>query len=377
MSHARPRSAAAARLLAACVASAIAAPGAAVAASVERDPGVVFVSSTPTDRSAWAHDVPAGSDRFVVVAVTIGQMLTDSPTVMSLQFAGRPMSFLGAANGIDKVRTELWGLVDPPVGSSGVDLRLSGSGAVVAGSVSFRGVNPAAPTHPVVTGLGTGTVAALAVPSVTGEYVIDVYGGLDAVPTVSAGQTVHWDERNAVVGASSGRAAAAGSTMMAWDEGGVARAWVMTALVLRPRPPPPPDAAPPDAAPPQPDAGAPPDMAMTAQPDAAVAPPADGGIVAPSPDAAAPSPPDMAASDVGVGRDAAGPSDVRTTPPIDGVSAGDAVGSGDGDDQPGVRQIDADVGCACALGARGSGASGVYAAIAFTLWAARRRSRRR
>jgi hypothetical protein len=373
MSQARTRSAAAARLLAACcMAGVLAATTATAAAAVEREPGVVFVSSTPTDRSAWAHDVPAGTDRFVVVAVTIGQMLPDNPTVMSLQFAGRPMSFLGAANGLDRVRTELWGLVDPPVGSSGVELRLSASGAVVAGSVSFRGVDPSAPNRAVLTGLGTGTVASLNVPSAAGEYVLDVYAGLDAIPTVGTGQTVHWDERNAVVGASSGRAAAPASTVMAWDHGGVARSWVMAAIVLRPRPPPPPDAAPPppDVAPPPPDLATPIDQAIPS--DTAVAPPADGAPV-PSPDAAAPV--DAGVSDAPMIRDAADDraGDMR----IEQGDARDAAGSTDGEDQPGVRKIDAEVGCACDLGGRPDGARGSFALVAFALWAARRRARRR
>jgi hypothetical protein len=374
--HTRPRSGAA-RLLVACVAGAIAvlgAQGAPAAAEVERDPGVVFVSSTPTDRSAWAHDVPAGLDRFVVVAVTIGQMVPDSPTVMSLQFAGRPMTFLGAATGITQVRTELWGLVDPPVGSSGVDLRLTGSGAVVAGSVSFRNVDPAGPTRPVVTGLGTGTVASVVVPSAAGEYVVDAYGGLDAVPTVGAGQSVHWDERNAVVGASSGRAGVPTSTVMAWDHGGVARAWVMTAIALKPRPPPPPDAAPP----PQDMAAPPADAAITS--DGNVAPPADAGIVVPAPDAT--TAPDVAAVDSSTPTvaDAAGaadrPADARVMPGPDAGAAGDAA-SGDGGEDPAVRKIVAEVGCACDVAARRKGPGAAYGLVALGLWAARRRARRR
>src|SRR6185369_6706913 len=124
----------------ALVLAVIAAGADAAAASVQRDPGFVFVSSTPTDRSSWAHSVPAGADRYVVVAVTIGPTSATTPTVASLRFAGTAMSFLGAAMSITRVRTELWGLTAPPVGSQAVELRLTGSGAVVAGSVSFSGV---------------------------------------------------------------------------------------------------------------------------------------------------------------------------------------------------------------------------------------------
>ena len=356
--RARLRSAAAARVVAACLASAAATFAAPAAATVERDPGFVFVSSTPTDRSAWAHNVPAGTDRFVLVAVTIGQMLPDSPTVASVLFANRAMTLLGSATGASRVRTELWGLADPPVGAAGVELRLTGSGAVVAGSVSFRGVNPAAPTGPLGMGTGSGTVASVAVPSGPGEYVVDVYGGLDATPTAGAGQSVQWDEHNAVVGASSGRAGAAGA-VMSWDHGGVARPWVLIAVALKPLPPPPPDAAaPPDAAVPPADTAVPADAAAPAD----AGPPADTGAV-PAPDVAG-------STDTGADR--------RAGDPADAGPARDEAGSTDGAAEPPAsgRKVDAEVGCACSLTARGAPAGTVgFALGAFVVWCSRRRQR--
>jgi hypothetical protein len=326
---------------------------AAAQAQVRVDPGTMVVSSERTDRTTWNHVVPAGADRYLIVALTVGAGAMPVPAVTSLTCGGVALQQLGAISHPSGVRVELWGVLDPPEGTQAIELRLAAEAALVAGSVAFLGVDPTAPTGPVATGEGDGPVASVTVVSVQGSEILDVYGSLTATPTAGQGQMSNWNQRNLLTGASSRRQGSS-SVVMSWSHGAVTQPWAQAAVSIRARTSPtwpepgsapesPPDPPAADAGAVAPDAGAV-DADITPLPDAA----ADAADAAGIPDAG---------SDVG-------PKDGSGIDPTDGAA--------------GLRRTRLDLGCACELGGPERSAGGMPWVLLPALVAvlARRRPRR-
>jgi MYXO-CTERM domain-containing protein len=202
---------------------------------VRQDPAIVYVTASPSDRSTWMHEVKSGTGRYAIVALTLGQVMSQVPAGAAVTFGGRPMSLLGGVSNSDQVRVELWGLPDPAVGVQAIAVQLTRPGALVAGSLSFTGVNLPAATGTVATQTGAGSVASVTIASTTNEHVVDVYGSPEMVPTVGAGQTANWIDRNGISGASSSRPGGTGPAM-SWDRSGGSSLWALAAVTLRAAP---------------------------------------------------------------------------------------------------------------------------------------------
>jgi MYXO-CTERM domain-containing protein len=307
-------------------------------AQVRQDPGVASVAASPSDRDSWNHPVGSGTDRYALVGVTLGPAAGELPTVATVSFAGRAMTFLGGISNGAVVRVELWGLSDPPTGMQPVELRVTRATALVAGSVSFSGVDPAAPASAVFTEIGTSPVASVSVTSAPGEMVIDVYGSPDANPVASSGRTPNWSDRSGVSGACSSRSGSTTVTM-AWERSGGSSEWSLAAVSLRARS--------------NSDGGAPTDGGA----------PSDGGAASEA------GVPDRVPAD---GSD--GPPSLDARPP-EGGTADAAAGNGDSQIDPDAtgRRVEYQVGCSCRLDPRPPGASPLALLALLALLARRRR----
>jgi hypothetical protein len=299
-------------------------------AQLRRDPGVVAVSPPPADKAGWMHEVLPGSDRYLVVSLTVGRISSDLPNVVSVTFGGTPMRHLGGVAHRSGVSVEMWGLWDPPLGMHAVQVQLDDVAAVVAGSVSFSGADPAAPTGAVASATGMGPRASVTVISVQGAHILDVYGSLEASPVVGQGQTTNWNRRTSVAGASSSRMGAS-SVVMSWDHGGASQSWAQAAVSVRAKQQ---IQLPADAGAPMPDSGVTP-------PD----PPPDGAEFSTKRDGALADGP-------------GGPADAGVIEDSGPGETGDNV-------EPGLlRRADLELGCACELGRASRGGVGG----SFGLW---------
>jgi uncharacterized repeat protein (TIGR01451 family) len=188
------------------------------------------------------HTVGVGTNRVMIVGVST---FNASKTVVSLSYAGQPLTrigFLDGGAGSDDRRMEMWRLVNPPIGMADVLLTMSSSAKLVVGVASFFGVDPAAPHGAFVSNEAGTNLATLVVPSAAGELVIDCMSvqGDAATAMVGAGQAQLWNDYSrsvggSVVGAASTEPGAA-SVTMTWDLSGV-EYWVIGAVSLKPAPP--------------------------------------------------------------------------------------------------------------------------------------------
>jgi hypothetical protein len=164
-----------------------------------------------------------------------------------MRYRGIPLTRIGSQAGqSDDSRVEMWYLLNPPVGTGTVTVNLSGGSTdVVAGAMSFIGVNQGSPLRSFVSDKDKGSTASVTVPSGPGEVVVDTlvvyYPLLDLLagsPAAGGGQTERWKIdtstllSSGVAGAGSTEPGAA-SVTMSWGLGGV-QEWGMGAVSLRP-----------------------------------------------------------------------------------------------------------------------------------------------
>ncbi|HEX5131667.1 MAG TPA: hypothetical protein VFX92_04170 [Candidatus Krumholzibacteria bacterium] len=190
----------------------------------------------------FPHTVGLGVDRVLMVGVSI---YNANKTVAALTYAGAPLTQVGlidGGSGSNDRRMEMWMLVDPPVGTADVAITMSGGAKLVAGAVTFFGVNTLAPTGGFYSNEANSNLATINVPSATGELVFDVLSvkGNAATAGVGGGQTQLWNlysasNGGAVVGTSSAEPGAANVTM-SWNLA-TTEYWVIGAVSLKPAPP--------------------------------------------------------------------------------------------------------------------------------------------
>ena len=142
---------------------------------------------------SWMHTVDDRSNRLLVVGVSTTD---DKNTVRSVTFAGLPLTRLAAHNGPHKDnRVELWSLIDPPVGAAAVVLQMAKRNDVVAGAMSYTGVNQQAPFGLIRIGSDTSMSACLTLANAPAPLVVSVLtaNGDAGGVSVGPGQRTGWN----------------------------------------------------------------------------------------------------------------------------------------------------------------------------------------
>lgn len=206
---------------------------------------VSFGTSTTGRPLTFTH-VVAATDTLLLVGISIDR--TDT-VVSSMTYAGQAMALAVSApgSGAGRPKAEIWFLVNPPAGTANVDIMLNTNDQIIAGGVSFAGVNTATPFDvAAVTNLGNSSAATLTIVPVTNNaWVFEVVGvnntASNLTPPAIAGQTrtPRWNPP-AVSGAVRGAASTIGPINPAvavaprwtWTSG--SERWAQAAVSLRP-----------------------------------------------------------------------------------------------------------------------------------------------
>jgi hypothetical protein len=211
--------------------------GSPISMSVTQLPPVVDQASSATLKASslsWSHTVGTGTDRLLVVGVSV----ENSKTVSAVSYRGTPLTFLGARGNGDK-RVELWYLKAPPSGTGTVAVSLSGSGNMVAGAVSFFGTDQFAPFGSFVSASSTSTTASVTATGSATDLVISALtiDGNASSRTPAAGQTAHWNRVSSSADVAGGASTAAGgpSVTMKWTASS-AQPWAIVAAAIKAAP---------------------------------------------------------------------------------------------------------------------------------------------
>ncbi|MGB8580085.1 MAG: C25 family cysteine peptidase [Candidatus Sulfotelmatobacter sp.] len=156
----------------------------------------------------FTHTTAASTTGLLIVGVAMDTVNATTTTVSSVTYNATGLTFLGAQDDAAKSRrVEMWYLLSPAAGTNNVVVTVNIPGAVnervgvVAGAVTFTGVNQAVPVGPFVSASGAaGTASSDTVPSVLNGMVMDTLAVAENVTvTVPGTQTSLWNVRSGAV----------------------------------------------------------------------------------------------------------------------------------------------------------------------------------
>ncbi|HEY7634895.1 MAG TPA: hypothetical protein VH763_05100 [Gemmatimonadales bacterium] len=189
---------------------------------------------------SWSHTVGTGTQRLLVVGVTVRNGLNLG---VSVTYGGTGLTLLRSTRNSDNaVRAELWYLKNPASGTANVTVTLLGAAKMAGGAVSFSGVNQTTPIGAIASDSSTGTGTTnptTTVTSATGNLVIDAVAMEGSAGTVTAGanQTQRWTN---TTGSAGGEIRGVGSTepgaasvTMSWTKTNNAK-WAIVAASINP-----------------------------------------------------------------------------------------------------------------------------------------------
>ncbi|MFN2374958.1 MAG: hypothetical protein ABR538_00350, partial [Candidatus Binatia bacterium] len=213
-SRLRPR-----RLLAALALAGLAAPLLWAVPSAHAAVGFNFASSTNSEADPFSFShTTAGVDRLLTVCVAV----ENNVAVSGITFNGVALTQFFSLNSGGDLRVELWRLVNPPVATANVVVNMAEGKKVVAGALSFTGVDQTTPIDiPAVSASNSATGPNVSVASAVDDMVADCLGtkkNPTTAPTVGALQTSRWnrEQGGSIRGTGSTEPGAAGNVTMSW-----------------------------------------------------------------------------------------------------------------------------------------------------------------
>lgn len=139
---------------------------------------------------SWEHVVGSGSDRLLIVGVSLYQ---DADAVIGITWGEQDFTYLASRVKAGAIRVELWYLKNPDVGTKDIDIETDW-GRVTVGAASWFGVEQAGTFGAVATMATYSATISVDVSSAADELVIDVAGWhSNNVATVGGGQTQRWN----------------------------------------------------------------------------------------------------------------------------------------------------------------------------------------
>lgn len=96
-----------------------------------------------TNILTWSHTVPSGTDRLLLVGISLNNI--GNPSVTTVTYGTATLTKLGDVSAGTHARVEIWYLINPAVGTANVTVTLNKTTDIVADSVSFVGVDTANP----------------------------------------------------------------------------------------------------------------------------------------------------------------------------------------------------------------------------------------
>lgn len=195
-------------------------------------------SQGDTANLSWPHTVGNSPNRILLVGLSIKNTVTADSVIYNGILA---LTHIGAqTNPGDNNRIELWYLLSPPSGTANIEVTLSAGANIIAGAISYSGVDQFTPLGPFIPNSGRSTLPTVTVNSATGEIVFSTVSveGQAGVITAGAGQTEQW---NLATGAGGGDVIGSGSTetgaasvTMTWSYGSD-RDWTIGAVAIKPK----------------------------------------------------------------------------------------------------------------------------------------------
>ncbi|MDP2632263.1 MAG: hypothetical protein Q8P25_00880 [Candidatus Curtissbacteria bacterium] len=173
-------------------------------------------NSTCTACSSLTYShTTSGSNRLLLVFVGFDDFPAN---ITDVTYGGVSLTFVDGQT-VGGRRIELWRLIAPATGANDVVASFSANTAILAGSMSYAGVNQTTPLGTAAKASGVSTSASVDVSSGTGEIVADGVLGVFAQPqsfTVGGGQTERWNQEQGDMDQAGSTEPGATTVTMSW-----------------------------------------------------------------------------------------------------------------------------------------------------------------
>ena len=152
-------------------------------------------ATAPNSRSlSWNHSTERLGNRLLLVGVSTTNA---GSAATSISYAGRALTRLASQTSpIGDNRSEIWYLVNPPVGSATVTVQLNNTNDIVAGAMGFAGVNQTTPFGTVRGNGGDSASACVTLANAPAPLVASVVSAAGDAGSVglAAGQSQAWND---------------------------------------------------------------------------------------------------------------------------------------------------------------------------------------
>lgn len=200
-------------------------------------------ASATTNSLTFAHTV-AGVNRLLLVGIAVDQAKTAISTV---KYAGQSMTFVIAAGAGGNPRSEIYALYNPPAGANNVVVTLTVSDQVVAGALSFSGVDATTSIEASAQLTGNSTTPSVTITPLTNNaWIVDALAadkgvtaslGTESPVVAGANRTSQWNQPlgTSITGYASlyGPLNPAASSTLTWSLASTKK-WSYAAVALRP-----------------------------------------------------------------------------------------------------------------------------------------------
>jgi hypothetical protein len=145
--------------------------------------------------ATWAHTVPAGDNRLLVV--TVCQRAGSGTSCSGVTYGGVALTNKGGCQqgiGVTYPRISMWYLLAPAAGSANIVVTLGGNDYFEAGAVDFVNVHQTTPLGTLVNAYAAAGPAVVTLTGSTGDLLIDgvAYLNIGANAAAGSGQTQRW-----------------------------------------------------------------------------------------------------------------------------------------------------------------------------------------
>jgi len=191
---------------------------------------------------SYTLDIPVGTN-YLLVSVHVGSNCGVDPPIPNVMTVLVGSAALSPAHGIvgtpcdaSVTRSELWGLVAPPIGSMPIMIQLAGNGDTIhSGGLALSGVDEANPLGDVKSATGFGAAVGLTVSTSPGELVVSFVGQGYAI-TGAAEPTIfvnNVEDLNSLNNSAASQAAATAATATPSWTFGVGDEWQLMVASVR------------------------------------------------------------------------------------------------------------------------------------------------
>ncbi|HTY75841.1 MAG TPA: hypothetical protein VMD05_09790 [Candidatus Nanoarchaeia archaeon] len=192
--------------------------------------------SNPSSSLSWSHTTSSGSNRIMIVGVSIG---SGTVTVSTIKYGSQSLTYLRRDHSASE-SSELWYLVAPNAGTATVAVTLSANAKAVGGSATFTGVSQTAP----VIGDSSGTTGNSNSPSqsvtvnTANSFLVGNLGTSDSITVSENGGTKLWDASTGGTPKPVGHGSykgpvATGGQSLSWSLSGSIN-WAVSVLAIKP-----------------------------------------------------------------------------------------------------------------------------------------------